>query len=154
MTCFFLYNQGLSHTSSIAQTPVFERVSRHYYSKEHYIHDVGTEELEHLEMVGTIVHQLTRDLSEKEIKEQGFAPYYVDHGKEFFPASAAGVPWTGAYIQSMDDVIADLTEDLAAEQKARGTYDNILRQREVVHLQRFGEALRRVTDFKGSKKYY
>ncbi len=133
------------------------------------LNDVGSEELGHLEMVGTIVHQLTRNLSEDEIKNSGFAPYYVDHGTGIYPASAAGVPWSAAYIQSLDDVIADLTEDLAAEQKARVTYDNILRladdpdvidairflrQREIVHFQRFGEALRRVTDLKDSKKYY
>ncbi len=79
------------------------------------LNDIGTEELGHLEMVGTIVHQLTRNLSEDEIKKQGFADYYVDHGTGIYPASAAGSPWTGAYIQSMGDVIADLTEDLAAD---------------------------------------
>lgn len=120
-------------------------------------------------MVGTIVHQLTRNLNEDEIKKGGFADYYVDHGTGIYPANAAGVPWSAATIQSMDDVITNLTEDLAAEQKARATYDNILRladdpdvidairflrQREVVHFQRFGEALRRVTDLKDSKKYY
>ena len=106
-------------------------------------------------MIGTIVYQLTRGLTEKEIEEAGFAPYFVDHTNGVYPASAAGVPWTAAYIQSKADVIADLTEDLAAEQKARATYDNILRladdpdviepikflrAREIVHFQRFGEA--------------
>lgn len=133
------------------------------------LNDIATEELGHLEMVGTIVYQLTRGLSDKDIKEGGFGDYFVDHGTAIFPASAAGVPFNAGYIQSMGDVIADLTEDLAAEQKARATYDNILRlasdpdvidpirflrQREVVHFQRFGEALRRVTDLKDSKRLY
>ena len=110
-------------------------------------------------MIGTIVYQLTRNLSEKEIKESGFDKYFVDHSTAIYPASASGVPFTAAYIASKGDVIADLTEDLAAEQKARATYDNILRladdpdviepikflrEREVVHFQRFGEALDRV----------
>lgn len=121
------------------------------------LNDVGTEELAHLEMIGTIVYQLTRNLTEEEIKASGFDKYFVDHNTAIYPASAAGVPWTAAYIQSKADVIADLTEDLAAEQKARATYDNILkladdpdviepikflREREVVHFQRFGEAIR------------
>ena len=133
------------------------------------LNDIGTEELGHLEMVGTIVHQLTKGLSEEEIKKGGFADYYVDHGTGVYPVNAAGVPWSAATIQSMGDVIADLTEDMAAEQKARATYDNILRladdpdvidairflrEREVVHFQRFGEALRTVTDLKDCKKYY
>lgn len=119
-------------------------------------------------MVGTIVYQLTRNLSEEEIKASGFDKYFVDHNTAVYPASAAGVPWTAAYIQSKADVIADLTEDLAAEQKARATYDNILRladdpdviepikflrAREVVHFQRFGEALRSVQDM-SDRKYY
>ena len=131
--------------------------------------NIGTEELGHLEMVGTIVHQLTRNLSEEEIKSGGFADYYVDYGTGIFPANAAGVPWSAAYINSMSDVISNLTEDMAAEQKARTVYDNILtladdpdvidvikflRQREVVHFQRFGEVLRHVTDLKDCKKYY
>ncbi len=133
------------------------------------LNDIGTEELGHLEMVGTIVHQLTKNLTEEEIKAGGFADYYADHGLGIYPASAAGVPLSAATMQSMDDVITNLSEDMAAEQKARATYDNILaladdpdvidairflRQREVVHFQRFGEALRSVTDLKNSKKYY
>lgn len=132
------------------------------------LNDIGTEELGHLEMIGTIVYQLTRNLSEKEIKESGFDKYFVDHSTAIYPASASGVPFTAAYIASKGDVIADLTEDLAAEQKARATYDNILRladdpdviepikflrEREVVHFQRFGEALRTVQDM-SDKKYY
>ena len=123
--------------------------------------DIGTEELGHLEMVGTIVHQLTRNLSAEEIKRSGFESYFVDHTNGVYPASSAGVPFTAAYLQSKGDAIADLTEDMAAEQKARVTYDNILRlvddpdvrdvikflrEREIVHFQRFGETLERVMD--------
>ena len=125
------------------------------------LNDIGTEELAHLEMIGTIVHQLTRNLSPEEARDKGFGDYYVDHNVAVYPASAGGVPFTAAYVQSKADPIADLTEDLAAEQKARATYDNILRMcddpdvadiikflraREVVHFQRFGEALRLVQD--------
>ena len=130
------------------------------------LNDIGNEELGHLEMVGTIVYQLTRGLTAQELKAQGFGDYFVDHGTAIYPATASGVPFTAAYLQSKADVIADLTEDLAAEQKARATYDNILRladdpdvidpirflrEREVVHFQRFGEALRSVTDMKDSQ---
>ena len=132
------------------------------------LNDIGTEELGHLEMVGTIVYQLTRNLSMEEIKASGFDKYFVDHNTAIFPASAAGVPWSAATIQSKADVIADLTEDLAAEQKARATYDNILRladdpdviepikflrAREIVHFQRFGEALRSVQDMSDKRCY-
>ena len=118
--------------------------------------DIGTEELAHLEMVGTLVHQLSKNLTTGEIEKSNLAPYYVDHGKGVYPAAAAGFPWTAATIAVKGDPIADLTEDLAAEQKARVTYDNILRmcddpdvanvikylrQREIVHFQRFGEAI-------------
>ena len=120
--------------------------------------DIGTEELGHMEMVAAIVHQLTRNLSDEEVRNSpSFAPYFVDHTTGVYPAAASGFPWTAGSIQSTGDVIADLTEDLAAEQKARLTYDNILRlvkdhevadpirflrQREIVHYQRFGEANR------------
>ncbi len=119
--------------------------------------DIGTEELAHIEMVSAIVYQLTRNLSEEDIKKYGFDKYFVEHGSGIYPASPSGVPFTAAYFQSKGDAFADLTEDLAAEQKARATYDNILRladdpdvidpirylrQREVVHFQRFGEANR------------
>lgn len=118
--------------------------------------DIGTEELGHLEMVGTIVHQLTRNLKDSQIEGSDFAPYFVDHTVGVYPASAAGTPWSAACMQVKGDPIADLTEDMAAEQKARVTYDNILRlsddpdvndvikflrQREIVHFQRFGEAM-------------
>lgn len=132
--------------------------------------DIGTEELGHLEMIGTIVHQLTKNLTEKQIEENpGFAAYFVDHTTGVYPAAASGFPWSAASIQSTGDPIADLNENLAAEQKARITYDNILRlvddpdviepikflrEREIVHYQRFGEALRLLTDKMNSKNFY
>ncbi len=131
--------------------------------------DIGTEELGHLEMIGAIVYQLTRNLSIEEIKKAGFDDYFVDHTTGIYPQFASGVPWTAATIQSTGDLIADLHEDLAAEQKARKTYDNILRlvddpdvkepikflrAREVVHYQRFGEGLRIATDRLDSKNFY
>lgn len=118
--------------------------------------DIGTEELGHLEMVGAIVHQLTRKLSDDQIRDSAFAPYFVDHTAGVYPTAASGFPWTAASMAVKGDPIADLTEDLAAEQKARVTYDNILRlsddpdvndvikflrEREIVHFQRFGEAI-------------
>ena len=123
--------------------------------------DIGTEELGHLEMVGTLVHQLTRNLNIDQIKAQGFDAYYVDHGTGVYPQSAGSTPWNAISIAVSGDPIADLEEDLAAEQKARATYDNILRlsddpdvnnvirflrEREIVHFQRFGEAFGKVTD--------
>lgn len=119
--------------------------------------DVGTEELAHLEMVSTIVHQLTANLSMEEIEKSGFAPYYVDHTVGIWPQAAGGIPFNSCEFQSKGDPITDLYESMAAEQKARSTYDNILRvvkdipeiadpirflrAREVVHFQRFGEAI-------------
>ena len=134
------------------------------------LNDIGTEELAHLEMVGTIVNQLTKDASIEEIKEAGLDAYYTDHGLDVYPVSAAGVPFTAAYIAAKGDPIANLQEDLAAEQKARATYEKLidlckdhpdiidplryLRQREIVHFQRFGEALRGVQDKLTEKKFY
>lgn len=133
------------------------------------LNDIGTEELAHLEMVGTMVRQLTQGASMEEIESGSFAPYYVDHDKAIYPVSAAGVPFTAAYLQSKGDPITDLYEDLAAEQKARSTYEYLiqmsddpdvidplkfLREREVVHFQRFGEALRHVQDYLDSKKVF
>ena len=130
---------------------------------------VGTEELGHLEMVGTIVHQLTRNLTEEQIKEAGFEPYFVDHTTGVFPQFASGYPWSASTMQVTGATIADLTEDLAAEQKARVTYDNILRlsddpdvsdvikflrAREIVHFQRFGEGLRLAKDRLDEKNVY
>ncbi len=131
--------------------------------------DVGTEELGHLEMIGTLVYQLTKNLSCEDIKKHGFDAYFVDHTTGVYPSSAAGVPFTAAYLQSKGDVITDLHENMAAEQKARTTYDNILRlvddpdvcdvikflrAREVVHYQRFGEGLRIATDKLNEKNFY
>ena len=131
--------------------------------------DIGTEELGHLEMIGTIVHQLTWNLSEKDIKTAGFDAYFVDHTTGVYPAAASGFPWNAASIAVTGDVIADLTEDLSAEQKARVTYDNILRlsddpdvndvikflrAREVVHFQRFGEGLRLAREKMDQKNVY
>lgn len=133
------------------------------------LNDIGTEELAHLEIVGSIVHQLMKGASVEEIEKAGAAPYYVNHDRAIYPANAAGVPFTAAYIQSKGDPITDLYEDMAAEQKARSTYEYLinvaddpdvieplkfLRQREVVHFQRFGEALRYVQDYVDSKKVH
>lgn len=130
---------------------------------------VGTEELAHMEMISAIVYQLTRNLSIEEIKESGFDKYYVDHTTALWPQAAGGIPFNACEFQSKGDVITDLFEDLAAEQKARTTYDNILRlikdpeicdpirflrQREIVHFQRFGEALRIVQEHLDSKNFY
>ncbi|MBQ6019069.1 MAG: manganese catalase family protein [Clostridia bacterium] len=131
--------------------------------------DIGTEELAHFEMIGAMVYQLTRNLSIEQIKKSGFDTYFVDHTAGIYPVAASGTPWTAAYIQSKGDPITDLHEDLAAEQKARTTYDNILRlvddpdiidpirflrEREIVHYQRFGEALRLATDKLDKKNFY
>ena len=131
--------------------------------------DIGTEELGHLEMIGAIVYQLTRDMSEEDVKKAGFEDYFVDHTAGIYPQGASGTPFTAAVLQSKGDAITDLHEDMAAEQKARTTYDNILRfcddydvkdairflrAREVVHYQRFGEALRLMTDKLDSKNFY
>ena len=131
--------------------------------------DIATEELAHVEMVSSIVYQLTRNLSLEEIKKSGFDTYFVDHTTGIYPTAASGFPWTAASMQSKGDIITDLHEDLAAEQKARTTYDNILRlvddpdvrdpikflrEREIVHYQRFGEGLRLATDKMDSKNFY
>lgn len=131
--------------------------------------DIGTEELAHLEMICAIVYQLTRDLSIEEIKAQGFEDYFVDHTTGIWPAAATGVPFSSSSFQSKGDPITDLSENMAAEQKARTTYDNILRlvddpevrdpikflrEREIVHYQRFGEALREVQENLDSRNFY
>ena len=133
-----------------------QRYSMPYAEAKGLLTDIGTEELGHMEMVAAVVHQLTRNLTEEQIKDSAFAPYFVDHTTGVYPTAASGFPWSAAGIQSTGDPIADLTEDLAAEQKARLTYDNILRlsddpdvndvirflrEREIVHFQRFGEAI-------------
>ena len=131
--------------------------------------DIGTEELGHLEMVGAILHQLTRKMTPEEIRKDGFDLYFVDHTAGVYPTAASGFPWSAAAIGVKGDPIADLNEDLAAEQKARVTYDNILRlsddpdvndvikylrEREIVHYQRFGEALRLTLEKQDQKNVY
>ena len=135
----------------------------------HFKTSIGTEELGRLEMIGTLVYQLTRNLSIEDIKKGGFDAYFVDHTTGVYPQSAGGVPWSAMTMQSKGDVITDLHENMAAEQKARTTYDNILRlvddpdvrdvikflrAREVVHYQRFGEGLRIATDKINGKNFY
>lgn len=130
---------------------------------------LGTEELGHLEMIGAIVHQLTRSMSIGEIRKAGFDAYFVDHTAGVYPTAASGFPWDAASMAVKGDVITDLSEDMAAEQKARTTYDNILRlsddpdvndvikflrEREVVHYQRFGEGLRRAVEKMDQKNFY
>ncbi len=133
------------------------------------LNDIGTEELGHMEMVCAVIYQLTKNLTPKEIKASGFDTYFVDHTTGLYPIAASGTPFSAEVFQSTGDPIADLTEDLAAEQKARLSYDNILRlvddpdvrdvikflrAREIVHFQRFGEAMRLVTDQLNAKNFY
>ena len=146
-----------------------QRFSMPYPELKGILTDIGTEELGHLEMIGTIVHQLTRNLTIDQIQEGGFDAYFVDHTAGIYPQSAGGTPWNAMSMAVKGDVITDLTEDMAAEQKARTTYDNILRlsddpdvndvirflrEREIVHFQRFGEALRIATDRMNQKNVY
>ena len=131
--------------------------------------DIGVEELGHLEMVGALVHQLTRNMKDEQYKDPSFAPYFVDHTAGVYPAAASGYPYTAAHMQVKGDPIADLAEDLGAEQKARVTYDNILRlsddpdvndvikflrEREIVHFQRFGEAMQLLREKLNQKNVY
>ena len=146
-----------------------QRYSMPYAEQKGLLTDIGTEELGHLEMVGSIIHQLTRNLKDNQIKDPAFAPYFVDHTAGVYPSSASGFPWSAASMQVKGDPIADLTEDLAAEQKARVTYDNILRlsddpdvndvikflrEREIVHFQRFGEAIEKLRERMNQKNVY
>ena len=146
-----------------------QRFAAPYNEVKGLLTDIGTEELAHVEMISAILYQLTRDLTPKQIKESGFDTYFVDHTTGIYPIAASGVPFSASYFQSKGDPITDLMEDLAAEQKARTTYDNILRlcddpdvrdpikflrEREVVHFQRFGEALRITQDNLNSKNFY
>ncbi len=146
-----------------------QRYTMPYKEAKGTLTDIGTEELAHMEIISAIVYQLTKDLTIDEIKESGFDTYFVDHTLALYPIAASGMPFTATYFQSKGDPITDLIEDLAAEQKARTTYDNILRladdpdvkdpikflrEREVVHFQRFGEALRVVQENLDSKNYY
>ena len=146
-----------------------QRYSMPYPQIQGLLTDVGVEELAHLEMVGTIVYQLTRGLTEAQIREAGFDAYFIDHGTGVYPQAGGGLPQSATAIAVKGDVITDLSEDLAAEQKARTTYDNILRfcddpdviepikflrAREIVHYQRFGEALRIATDKLDERNFY
>ena len=146
-----------------------QRYSMPYKEVVGILTDVGTEELAHVEMVASILYQLTKGLSVDEIKKAGMDTYFVDHTTGIYPIAASGVPFDMKYVGVKGDVIADLNEDLAAEQKARVTYDNILRlvddpdvrdpikylrEREIVHYQRFGDALRRTQEHLDSKNFY
>ena len=133
------------------------------------LNDLGTEELAHLEMIGTICHQLTDNATPQQMREAGLDARYVDHGLGIYPESAGGIPWSAAGIQSKGDPVTDLYENMAAEQKARSTYEYLLnliddpdvadpikflREREVVHFQRFGESLRYVQEYMDSKRMF
>lgn len=146
-----------------------QRYSMPYPELKGLLTDIGVEELGHLEMVAAVVHQLTREMTPEEIRRAGLDTYFVDHTAGVYPTAASGFPWTAASMQVKGDPIADLNEDLAAEQKARVTYDNILRlsddpdvnnvmrylrEREIVHYQRFGEALRRTIDKLDERNFY
>lgn len=146
-----------------------QRYTAPYAQVKGLLTDIGTEELAHIEMISAIVYQLTRGLTIDEIKASGYDSYFVDHTTGIYPISASGAAFTANYFQSKGDIITDLHEDMAAEQKARTTYDNILRlsddpdvrdpikylrAREIVHYQRFGEALRITTDKLDSKNFY
>lgn len=146
-----------------------QRYSMPYDDVKGCLTDIGTEELAHLEMICAMVHQLTRNLTKEQILQSGFDKYFVDHTAGVYPIAASSVPWDANSIQSTGDIIADLHEDLAAEQKARLTYDNLLRliddpdiidplkflrEREIVHYQRFGELLRRTTDRLDCRNFY
>ncbi len=146
-----------------------QRYTMPYGEVKGVLTDIGTEELGHVEMICAIVYQLTKGMTIEEIKKSGFDTYFVDHTSALYPVAASGFPFSAAAFQSKGDAICDLTEDLAAEQKARVTYDNILRladdpdvrdpikflrEREIVHFQRFGEALRIAQDNLDSKNFY
>lgn len=152
-----------------SQRYLSQRYSTPYRQVAGLLTDIGTEELAHMEMVCAIVYQLTKDLSMEEIEASGFDKYYVDHTLGLWPQAAGGTPFSATVFQSKGDVITDLFEDMAAEQKARTTYDNILRlvkdpdvcapirflrEREIVHFQRFGEALRITQEKLDSKNFY
>lgn len=146
-----------------------QRYSMPFDEQKALLTDIGVEELSHLEIVAAIVHQLTRKLKEKDIEGTPFEQYFVDHTAGVYPTFASGTPWTAATIAVKGDPIADLTEDMGAEQKARVTYDNILRlsddpdvndvikflrEREVVHFQRFGESMQQLREKLNQKNVY
>ena len=146
-----------------------QRYSMPFDEQKGLLTDIGVEELNHLEMVGAIIHQLTRNLKTKDIENTPFAAYFVDHTTGVYPTFASGTPWTAATMQVKGDPITDLTEDMGAEQKARTTYDNILRlsddpdvndvikflrEREIVHFQRFGESMQQRREKLNQKNVY
>ena len=146
-----------------------QRYSMPYAELKGLLTDIGTEELAHFEMIAAMVHQLTRNLTPEEIVKSGFDTYFVDHTAGIWPQAASGEPFTSVCFASKGDAITDLCEDMAAEQKARTTYDNILRlvddpdvirpirflrEREIVHFQRFGEALERIKETLNSRNFY
>ena len=146
-----------------------QRYTMPYAEGKGLLTDIGTEELAHMEIVAAIVCQLTKNLTPDQIEASGFGPYYIDHTTGIWPQAAGGVPFNACEFQVKGDAITDLTEDLAAEQKARVTYDNILRlsddpdvndaikflrAREIVHFQRFGEGLRLAKDKMNEKNLY
>lgn len=152
-----------------SQRYLHQRYSMPYRDAMATLTDIGTEELAHLEMVSTIIHQLTRDMTPEDVKAAGLEAYFVDHTAGVYPQAAAGFPFDALSFAVKGDVITDLHEDMAAEQKARTTYDNIirmvddpdvldpiryLREREIVHFQRFGETLENVKDRMNSKNFY
>lgn len=160
---------GPDGESAAAMRYLSQRYSMPYPEVIGILTDIGTEELAHQEMIAAIVYQLTRNLTPEEIMASGFDAYFVDHTTGIYPSSAAGVPFSAKYLQSKGDAITDIFEDMAAEQKARTTYDNILRfaddpdvidpirflrQREITHFQRFGEGLRIIQDNLNSKNFY
>lgn len=146
-----------------------QRYSMPYAELKGLLTDIGTEELAHMEMISAMVYQLTRNLSPDDIMRSGFDKYFVDHTTAVYPQAASSLPWRAEYIGVKGDVITDLNEDLAAEQKARTTYDNLLRliddpdvrdplkflrEREIVHYQRFGEGLQLVAEKLNEKNFY
>ncbi len=146
-----------------------QRYSQPFDEVKGMLTEIGTEELAHMEMICAMVHQLTRELTPEEIVKSGFDKYFVDHTNAVFPIAASSIPWRAEYIAAKGDILADLHEDLAAEQKARVTYDNLirliddpdildplkfLREREIVHYQRFGEAMHLTTDKLNEKNFY
>ena len=160
---------GPDGESAAAMRYLSQRYAMPYEKGKAILTDIGTEELGHWEIIAAIVHQLTRNLTPEEIEASGFGPYYIDHTTGIWPQAAGGVPFNACEFQFKGDPITDLFENLAAEQKARVTYDNILRmvkdsevcdpirflrEREIVHFQRFGEALRDVQDHLDSRNFY
>ncbi len=160
---------GPSGEAGAAMRYLSQRYSMPYPELKAVYTDVGSEELSHLEMVGTIVHQLTKGLSEEELKKQGFSEYFVEHTTGVYPQASSGEAFTAATLNVKGDVLADIAESLGAEQKARVTYDNILRlvddpdvrdpikflrEREIVHYQRFAECARLVQEKLNCKNFY